>query len=166
MKIAAVLLRWLLAGGCFYFSVRYMAMAVKLESLAAAPSLFFGIGAFIFAIFLISPETVVKICEFCSRPLTNIIYPSATADKPPLTYRMAHLYTKQMRFADAVAEYQKIIQYYPRERTAYLELLALAREIDHAKLYDKYAKLFVKRFGGVPFAEARSPAKLVSGSQK
>ena len=166
MKFVAVLLRWLLAGGCLYLAVRQMTSALKIDGLAAAPFLLFGFGAFIVAIFFIAPETVVKVCEFCSRPLTNIIYPSATAEKPPLSYRLAHLYTKQLRFADAVEEYQKIIRYYPRERTAYLELLALAREIDHAKLYEKYAKLFMKRFGDVPFAQARGPEKLVSGRQE
>ena len=163
MKFVAVLLRWLLAGGCLYFSVRQMMAALKVDGFAAAPFLFFGIGAFITALLLITPETVVKICEFCSRPLTNIIYPSATADKPPLSYRLAHLYRKQLRFADAAEEYQKIIHYYPRERTAYLELLALAREVDHTRLYDKYAKLYMKRFKDVPFAEERAPEKLVSG---
>ena len=165
MKFVGVLLRWLLAGGCLYFAVRNMGSALKIDGYAAAPYLLFGFGSFIVAVCLISPETVVKVCEFCSRPLTSLIYPNAMADKPPLSYRLAHLYTKQMRFGDAVAEYQKIIQYYPRERTAYLELLTLAREIDHPKLYDKYAKLFMKRFRDVPFAEARSPEKLVSGEQ-
>lgn len=165
MKFVAVLLRWLLAGGSLYLAVRQMSTALKIDGLAAAPYLFFGFGAFILAIFLMAPETVVKICEFCSRPLTGIIYPNATAEKPPLSYRLAHLYTKQLRFADAIEEYQKIIQYYPRERSAYLELLKLAREIDHARLYDKYARLFTKRFGDVAFAEARSPEKLVSGRE-
>lgn len=163
MKFVAVLLRWLLAGGFLYVAVRQMSTALKIDGLAAAPFLLFGIGSFIVAIFLIAPETVVRICEFCSRPLTNLVYPNAMADKPPLSYRLAHLYRKQTRYADAVEEYQKIIQYYPRERTAYLELLTLARDIDHAKLYDKYAKLFMKRFRDVPFAETRAPEKLVSG---
>jgi hypothetical protein len=163
MKFVTVLLRWLLAGGCLYFAFRNMAAAFKIEGYAAAPFLFFGIGSFIAAIFLVSPETVVKICELCSRPLTNLVYPNAKADKPPLSYRLAHLYTRQMRFADAVVEYQKIIHYYPRERPAYLELLMLARQIDHAKLYDKYVKLYVKRFKDVPFAEERAPEKLLPG---
>ena len=163
MKFVAVLLRWLLAGWCVYFAIRQMASALKIEGYAAAPFLLFGMGAFIAAVCLIAPETVVKICEFCSRPLTNIIYPNATADKPCLSYRLAHLYVKQMRFADAAEEYQKIIHYYPRERAAYLELLALAREVDHAKLYDKYAKLYMKHFKDVPFAEERPPEKLPSG---
>jgi len=165
MKFVAALLRWLLAVGSLYLAVRQMATALKIDGLAAAPYLFFGFGSFILAIFLMAPETVVKICEFCSRPLTSIIYPSATAEKPPLSYRLARLYTKQLRYADAIEEYQKIIHYYPRERPAYLELLRLAKEIDHAKLYDRYAKLFIKRFGDVAFAEARSPEKLASGRE-
>ena len=162
MKFVAVL-RWLLAAACVYYSVRHMAAALKAESFAAAPHLFFGFGTFITAVFLISPETVVKICEFCSRPLTNLIYPNARAEKPPLSYVLAHLYAKQLRLSEAIAEYQKIIHYYPRERVAYLELLMLARQIDHPKLYDKYAKLYMKRFKDVPFAEERAPEKLLSG---
>lgn len=161
MKILAAL-RWLLAAGCVYLAVRHMGAALKIEGYAAAPHLFIGFGAFITAIFLIAPETVVKVCEFCSRPLTNLVYPGARAEKPALSYVLAHLYTKQIRLPEAIAEYQKIIHYYPRERPAYLELLILARQIDHPKLYQKYAKLFLKQFKDLPFAGERAPEKLVS----
>lgn len=160
MKKAVAAARWLLAAGCVYLSVRSMMTALKIEGITAAPHLITAFGSFILAIVFIAPETVTRICEFLSRPLTNIIYPNARAEKPPLSYRLAHLYTRQLRYADAVAEYQKIIHYYPRERTAYLELLALARQIDHAKLYEKYAKLFLKQFKDAPFAEERPPHRL------
>jgi hypothetical protein len=166
MKFVIVLLRWLLAGGCAYFAARNMMAALKCDGIAAAPYLFFGIGSFLVAILLISPETVVKLCEFCSRPLTNLVYPNARAERPPLSYRLAHFYTKQLRYAEAVAEYQKIILYYPRERPAYLELLALARRIDHEKLHAKYAKLYMKRFKDVPFAEERGAERLLSDDRK
>lgn len=166
MKFLGVLLRWLTAGWCLFVSVRQMMTALKIEGYAAAPHLFFGVGAFLVALLLISPETVVKFCEFCSRPLTHIVFPGARADRPPLSYRMARLYATQMRFADAAEEYQKIIRYYPREQAAYRELLTLARTVEHGRLYHKYERLYRKRFKTAPFDGETEPKRLASETAK
>lgn len=157
MRMASVIFRWLLAGATAYFCVRQFAAALKTESLGAAAPLLFGFAALIATLVLIAPETVFRICGFFSRVFTGVIFPDDRASRPTLSYLLAHRYTKLMRYAEALEEYEKIIRYYPDERNAYLELLTIAKGTDNDRIYRKYARKYRKKFQCDPPANWIAP---------
>ncbi len=138
--------RWLLASLSIFISVRLMMVGLKTAGFGAAFPVIFSMAAFLLAIILISPETAFRLAEWCSKPLTDLIYPSEEFKKPPLSYMMARHYSQGLRFEEAAAEYEKIIHYYPKEQDAYLELLAVAKKLEDDKLFHKYQQMFKHRF--------------------
>lgn len=143
------MIRWILAVVCAVFSLKLMIKGLRQESFAAAPFLILSFASVIAAILLIAPETVFKIAEAFSRLFTGIIFPDEKFARPPLSYLLARRYTQEMRTADAISEYINIIHYYPREREAYLELMALTQGADYEKIHRKYARKFHRRFPAV-----------------
>lgn len=141
-----IMIRWLLAVVCSVFSVKLMVKGLGEEGFGAAPFLIISFASVIAAILLIAPETVVKIAEAFSRIFTGIIFPDDKFSRPPLSYLLARRYAQELRTADAINEYLNIIHYYPRERDAYLELMALAKSTGHEKIYLKYSRKFHHRF--------------------
>jgi hypothetical protein len=127
-------------------SVKLMVAALNIPGLGAAGHLIISMALFVSTVLLIAPETVFKIAEWCSKPVTNLIFPSARLEKPPLSYVMARNYSQRMRLEDAVEEYKNIIQFYPDEVDAYTELLAVAIRLEDDELYQRYAAKFAKRF--------------------
>jgi two-component SAPR family response regulator len=117
-----------------------------MESLGAAAPLLFGFGFLIGGILLFVPETTAPIAEYFGDFFAGIFFPNARFAKPPLSYIVARSYSKQARYAEAFQEYQKIISYYPRERTAYIEVIALLQVSGEKKMAMKYRRLLKKRF--------------------
>lgn len=142
-----VIVRWLLAAGCVVFSIRHMALALKMNDYSAAGFLIFSIGAFIAAVLLIAPETITKVLEFCSRIFTGAVLPDDKNRKPPLSYLLARRYARQLRYDDAIAEYQKMIRYYPDVEQSYHELIVVTFVYGDQRLGQKAVRLYEKKFG-------------------
>jgi len=138
--------RWFLAAVCLTICVRLMVAALQIPGLGAAGHLIFSFATFILMVLLIVPETAFRMAEWCSRPITNIIYPSDRLDRPPLSYTMAREYSRRMRVEEAITEYEGIIQFYPQEAEAYLELMALAKKAGDEPLYERCEGLYKRRF--------------------
>ncbi len=142
-----VIFRWLLAAGCFAFCVKQMATALKAEGLGAAPFLVLGFTGLLAAVLLVSPEIVIRPVEFFSRIFTTIILPDEKYRRPPLSYLLARRYARQLRFREALEEYEKILRFYPNEEDAFRELIAAALEAGAVRLAGKYTRLYERRFG-------------------
>jgi tetratricopeptide (TPR) repeat protein len=139
--------RWLLAIGLWIFCVRQFSILLNSSGGYAglAPALF-GFASFILGMLLVSPEVVRPICGFFADRFIEFIYPSARASKPPLSYLLARRYRDQRRFDESIEEYQKILRYYPRDRTACRELLLAAKEAGDERSFRKYSRLHLRRF--------------------
>ena len=127
-----------------------MVAALKMTGFGAAPLLLFSIASFLMMVLLVAPETAFRIAEWCSRPFTNLVFPNDRLSKPPLSYLLAREYTKQSRLEDAVEQYAQIIHFYPTEKDAYIEVLAVTKAMGDDELHNKYASLFKKRFHQAP----------------
>jgi hypothetical protein len=138
--------RWLLAALSFGFGAKLMVAALKIEGFGAAGYLIFSFSSFIGGVLLISPETVFRIAEWCSRPITDLIFPSEEFSKPPLSYVLARRYSTSLRLEESLLEYEKIIHFYPNEKDAYIELVGVTRRLGDDRTRRKYAALFRKRF--------------------
>lgn len=145
MKVSRII-RWVLALGSLVFCISQAAAALKTPGLGAAGYLIISFASLLTFLILISPETILRGCEVFSRLFTTIVLPDDKERKPPLSYLLARRYRKQLRSDEAAAEYRKIIHYYPNERDAYLELIALALEIGDEKFASKYTRAFETRF--------------------
>ena len=139
--------RWVLALLCAGVTAKLVHDAVGMEGLAAFGRMIGGLLGMITTVLLISPETVFKVAEWCARLFVGMIWPSAQLEKPPLNYRLARYYTRSQRLEEAVAEYQKIIHFYPKERNAYQELIAVAIQLGDEELRVKYAALLREQLG-------------------
>ena len=139
-------LRWMVAVFCLLVSVRLMAGALKIEGYGAAGPAILSVISFLVSILLISAETALPLAEWCAKPFENLFFPSDQFTKPPLSYLLARRYAREQRLEDAVGEYEKIIHYYPEERTAYRELLELTRSMGATELHEEYVALFKKHF--------------------
>lgn len=142
--------RWILAIVAFVYCARHFGKISSADGMlsGAAPAIF-GFGALIAGVLLITPDVVVPLAALFGRMVSGIIMPGGTADKPSLSYLLARRFRDQMRMEEAIAEYEKIIRHYPREETAYLELLAIAAEADE-KVFRRYLKKFKRQFGRLP----------------
>ncbi len=80
----------------------------------------------------------------------DVIYPGSRASKPQLSYVLARLYRDQARLAESIAEYEKIIRYYPKERDAYHELLLVAQQAGGERTVKKYTRRYLRHFHEPP----------------
>lgn len=143
-------LRWFLAAGSFLLSIKLMVSGLMTGGIAAAPPVIFSAFAFLGAVILTVPETCLRLAEWIGQKFASIFFPDAEFSKPPLTYRLANRYRDEQRWEDAALQYRRIIRYYPRERTAYLELMDVADHLGDHRLRDEYARRYRKRFGFEP----------------
>lgn len=139
--------RWSLAFASLVFSVLVMARTLKRSDMGALFPIMFSVLSFVVAVLLIAPETALKLAELCSRPVTNILFPSERFSKPPLSYQIARRHRSMQRLEEALVEYQSIIENYPEERDAYLELLDVAEKLGDAKEQEKCKARFKRQFG-------------------
>jgi tetratricopeptide (TPR) repeat protein len=143
-------IRWLIAMAAIALGAWCMNAALKIPGFGAAGYLIVSFGALIFAVLLVSPETAFRVAEWCSRPFTDLLFPSDEFAKPLLSYVLARRYARELRLSDAVDEYEKIIRYYPDEKDAYLELIAVAQQLNDRKLLKSCLKRYRKRFKQAP----------------
>lgn len=145
--------RWLLAIGAWIFCVSEFKSVLASEGgYGGVPALLFGFAAFISGLLLVSPEIIVPVANLFADLFIGVIYPGARADRPALSYLLAHRYRDQLRLAESIAEYQKILHYYPKEKAAYLELLQLASEAGDERTFRKYSRRYVRHFKQLPGA--------------
>lgn len=160
------IIRWLLAAGCIGLCLWLMMHAMSAEASATAaaspspaeeistsanaarpmPYLVFAGFALIGAVILIAPDTIGMLCGAVGQMFGNVIFPEQWNAKPGLSYTLPRHYMNEGRFEEAVAEYEKILRYYPEEKDAHVELLTAAAQCGDTKAYNKYAKLLKKRF--------------------
>jgi tetratricopeptide (TPR) repeat protein len=146
MRFFGVILRWLLAGICVGAFIILMQRATVSDFVPAAAQVIFAMLALISSVFLIIPETVKPFAALAGECFGSIFFPNTRFQKPPLSYLLANLYFKEMRYEEAVEEYRKIIRYYPDESTAYLELISIYQLTGETKLAKKYLNRFKRRF--------------------
>jgi hypothetical protein len=109
--------RWFLAACSMLLSIKMMLKALLIESMGmlegigAAFPVLISVVSFLATVFLIAPETALRIAEWCSRPFAAIFFPSDHFNKPPLTYNLARRYRDEKRWEDAARQYRKIIRY-------------------------------------------------------
>ena len=139
--------RWFLAAVCVLASAIAMAGALKNEGMGAAFPVIFSVLSFVSAIILVAPETAVRVAELCSRPITSLIFPNDRFSKPPLSYALARRHRTMQQLDEALEEYKSIIENYPMEREAYVELMEVAERLENRKVKAKYQALFKRRFG-------------------
>ena len=145
-----VKIRWFLAAVCLLLSIKLMVSALIIDSVVAAPLVIASVFSFVAVVMLTAQETAVRGAEWVGRQFASIFYPSEEFSKPPLSYRLARHYRLERRFDDAIAQYRKIIRYYPKEVDAYQELLAIAEEVNDLDLKSEFENKFRKQFGNVP----------------
>ncbi|MFC5453841.1 hypothetical protein [Prosthecobacter fluviatilis] len=130
--------RRILAGLALLASVWLMCAALRMDWLSAA---FLVIGSMLLlvaAVLLLAPDTAVKLAEWIAQPFAELFYPSEEFEKPPLSYVLARKYSQERKVEAAVQEYEKILFYYPEERSAYLELIELAQRVGDEELRERF----------------------------
>lgn len=132
---------------CLLVSIRLMTTGFKVEGVGAVVLVLPSLALFISFLILIAPETAFRLAEWCAKPFADLFFPSEEFSKPALSYTLARRYAQDGRLDDAMLEYEKILYYYPDERTAYKELLELTRRMGDENAHQKYAAAFKKRFG-------------------
>lgn len=145
-----ITLRWLLAALCLAASAHLMRQGLKHNGISAAGPVIFSLSSFVTAVLLIAPETAVRLAEKFAGFFTDLIFPSERYSKPPLSYHMARYYRKCGRLEESLSHYESIIEHYPTEREAYLELLEVARALGNSRCLARYTARFTRQFGHSP----------------
>lgn len=138
--------RWILALLSFAVSIWLMRAALKMAGIGAAGPVILSMVAFVSAVLMIAPETAFWLAEQIAKPFANLFFPSDSFKKPPVSYLLAHRYRSERRFEEAAAQYENIIEFHPREREAYVELIEVARELGDDQRAEKYTALMQRRF--------------------
>ncbi len=139
--------RWISAGLCLAAAVHFMRIGLKHTGIGGAGPVILSMAAFVTVVLLITPETVLRLAEWLGSWFANLFFPSERFEKPPLSYHMARHYRQCGRFEEALSHYEAIIEHYPEEREAYLELLAVVRALGDVRCEARYRALYQKRFG-------------------
>jgi tetratricopeptide (TPR) repeat protein len=146
MRFLGMIIRWLLAGICVGGGIFLLNKTPEGDFAKASGLTLISVAGFLGAVFLVVPETVTPLAEFIGTCFSSIIFPNAKFSKPPLSYFLADLYSKQMRYEEAARQYMAIIRYYPNEQKAYLELISICQLSGETKLAKKYLRRFNRRF--------------------
>jgi tetratricopeptide (TPR) repeat protein len=162
-----ITLRWLMAFGCLYLAFRAVVEASLYQhtvflvrsifSVGVAGYFILGFAALLTVLLLLSPEVIIPICKFFSRPFTYIFFPEDKFDKPPLNYTLARRFAVQMRYSDALEEYKKILYYYPKEMDAYREIISIYNITSNKKLASRYTKRFKRLYPKESLKPTRNP---------
>ena len=145
-----VVIRWILAALSFVASVHLMRSGLKHSGISGAGPVIFSLISFVSAVILISPETAFRVAEWFASFFEDLIFPSERLPKPPLSYHLARHYRQCGRLEESLSHYEAIIEHYPEERDAYIELLEVARDLEDTKRIARYTARFQRRFGSPP----------------
>jgi len=146
MRILGIMIRWSFAATCVGGGIFLLNKAPEGDFSKGSGLTLISIAGFLGAVFLVVPETVTPLAKFIGTCFSSIIFPNAKFSKPPLSYFLADLYSKQMRYEEAARQYMAIIRYYPNEQKAYLELISICQLSGETKLAKKYLRRFNHRF--------------------
>jgi hypothetical protein len=91
-------------------------------------------GAFFFV-----PELRWLISDRVGRFVSGFIYPEARGE-PPLDYTLPRFYRKKERLPEALEHYRRILYYYPKDLTAYLEGIEVAWQLEDAEEAERLYK--------------------------
>jgi len=155
-----ILIRWFFAVLCLGASAHLMRQGLKHSGISAAGPVIFSLSAFVTAVLLMAPETAVRLAEAIGGLFADLLFPSERFSKPPLSYHMARHYRKCGQLEESLSHYESIIQHYPAEREAYLELLEVAEALGDSRRLTRYTTRFTRRFGHPPPATPESEKEL------
>lgn len=139
--------RWICAGLSLGAAVHFMRIGLKQTGISGAGPVILSMGAFVTAVLLIVPETVFRMAEWFGSWVAELFFPSERLKKPPLSYHMARHYRQCGRLEESLSHCEAIVEHYPEEREAYLELLAVTRALGDGRRESRYRAMYQKRFG-------------------
>lgn len=142
--------RWTLAALLLAAAIYFMRQGLRHSGFSAAGPVIFSLASFVSAVLLITPETALRLAEWIGSLFASLFFPSETLSKPPLSYHMARHYRRCGRLEEALSHYQSIVQHYPSERQAYLELLEVAHLLGDTRSSKRVTARFQRQFGQPP----------------
>lgn len=145
-----IIARWFFAVLCLAASAHLMRQGLKHNGISAAGPVIFSLCAFVTSVLLMAPETAVRLAEAFGALFADLLFPSERFSKPPLSYHMARHYRACGKLEESLCHYESIIQHYPEERDAYLELLEVARALGDKRRLNRYTARFARQFGCPP----------------
>lgn len=87
-----------------------------------------GAGSIIVGILVIAPDIVRLAASPFLAFIDSIFLPGQRGGKPELNLRLPAFYREKERYDDALAEYRKIIRYYPKEPEGWIGAIELLAE--------------------------------------
>ncbi len=135
------LLRWAIGLWMIWYSLRFIDEAVHYDPL----NVFVAVSLLGMGGALISWELTKIVSQPLQWLIDFIYWPGGRDARPPLDYRLADHYRKTRDFESAVAEYSKIVHFYPQEVAAHARLYLLLRtEMHNGRAADR-AHFFAQR---------------------
>ncbi|MCB1230016.1 MAG: hypothetical protein KDN19_07115 [Verrucomicrobiae bacterium] len=162
MSWLPIAIRWLLGIGLLGMGISYLAgelnsvigldvneglppsspESIPVHNDIAIGNLFLGFGFIIAGAIVIAPDIVRLAASPLLALIDSIFLPGQRGGKPDLNLKLPQFYREQCRYDDAMAEYRKIIRYYPEQVEGWIgamELLVKIFDEPEAarKLYEK-----------------------------
>ena len=120
--------RWLVGLWLIWLCVKGLTNAMQSDMLEAAGKALVAFASGIAGVLLIAPV----FAPLAARPfvafIESIYLPGGHASRPPLDYKLADHYRKTRKIDEAIAEYARIVRYYPDEVVAHARLYQLLAE--------------------------------------
>ncbi len=141
-KWVSKIIRGVLAAACV---ASFLIMAPRARESSDGPFVFLQVALILLAALFVIPELMRLVMAPISALVDSFFFPGGRFSKPVLNYKLPEFYVEKGRYEEALAEYRKILQFYPAELPAYegaIELLL--KEFDDvpeaAKLYRQAQK--------------------------
>ena len=140
-----VTLRWFV-GICFELGALKLLIGATraADYMSGFAGAVFGFSALITGVLILAPELTEWLATPVHRAINSLIFPGGSI-VPPADYTLARLYRKQWRYRESVEEYFKILEYHPKELTAYLEGIATATEAHGFKTRERFFRLGLRK---------------------
>ena len=116
MEKSHSIFRWLFAIGCF--GIAFVSLKNGYQQMS--PSILgFGLLLFFIGLGAIFSSLLAIACKPLFMLIDSIFFPGGKLNKPIKNIKLPAYYEKELRFDDALSEYEKVIRYYPSETLAY-----------------------------------------------
>ncbi len=135
-----LVVRWL--GGGFFAGLAALTFVAVVKLMQEGEAGAVGLAMALLAFFILvtasvgcfAPDLALVVFRPVTRWIDDVLFPSEQLGAPPLNYRLARLYGREMEWEKAEAQYRQMARDYPLEVELYREWLVVSHHLGRAAL--------------------------------
>jgi len=119
-------------------------MGLSAYMMAIGPAIF-SVSFLILAAICFSRTLSDLLCRPFTRFIDTVYFGHDDRDPPPLNLKLAGAYRAERRYEEAIAEYERQLEYHPRSAQLWLELVRTAQEAGEQEKAQQFLRTALRR---------------------